>query len=454
MSADKKSPPLIKKIIKKGHGGHHGGSWKVAYADFVTAMMAFFLVMWLLAISSEQGKAALVEYYKELTLSDAIFNGGVPENFELGQPGVLTGGCFELRQMGQELDEREKALDEREKALTDRRDSRPDMGATRPTDRDQNPDLTDLPEGVEGGEGSTEKGIAPGEGIDQGTAPGQGPGYQLPSVTPGHGSGSAEQARQAKEQLVNDLYTAVNNSLGNGGGTEGQFMVEYVPGGLKIQLLDKEGRPLFVSGQPRLTPLAQLILTTVAERLSTIPNKIAIEGHTDAVATISQEMTNWELSTARASAARRFLSRHGINDQRLTMVAGYASTLPLPGTNPTDPINRRVAIMIWDEPPKPDQTVETGPTEPPNFYQNGTREPQGTPQREPQRVQPNGSQSVPPPAAGGQVNQPRQPQPSVPRPATPQTPARPSQESLEQMLLEETLRKAASPDTSTSGPPL
>ncbi|MDR0620265.1 MAG: OmpA family protein, partial [Deltaproteobacteria bacterium] len=304
MSADKKSPPPIKKIIKKGHGGHHGGSWKVAYADFVTAMMAFFLVMWLLAISSEQGKAALAEYYNELTLSDAVFNGGLPSAFDASsQPGILTGGCFELKQMGEELDKREKALDEREKSFTDRSDSRPDMGATRPTDRTQDPNLTDLPEGQEGGEGSTHTGIAPGEGIDpQGTAPGQGPGYRPQPVIPGMGSGTAEQARQAKAQLVNDLTTSVANSLGGSGGMEGQFMVEYVPGGLKIQLLDKEGRPMFVSGQPRLTPLAQLILTTVADRLSTIPNKIAIEGHTDAVATSSQELTNWELSTARASA--------------------------------------------------------------------------------------------------------------------------------------------------------
>ncbi|MDR2386635.1 MAG: OmpA family protein, partial [Deltaproteobacteria bacterium] len=237
--------------------------------------------------------------------------------------------------------------------------------------------------------------------------------------------GTAEQARQAKAQLASDLATSVSNSLGGEGGLEGQFMVEYVPGGLKIQLLDKEGRPMFVSGQPRLTPLAQLILTTVSERLSTIPNKIAIEGHTDAVATTSQELTNWELSTARASAARRFLSRHGITDDRLTMVAGYSSTQPLAGTNPTDPVNRRVAIMIWDEPP----------------------------QAEPQAPTPTPQPQATPPAAGGSSVSPSQPQRPL-RPATPQAPQRPSQETLEQMLLDETLRRAATPDTGTSGPPV
>ncbi|MDR2367746.1 MAG: OmpA family protein [Deltaproteobacteria bacterium] len=428
MSADKKSPPPIKKIIKKGHGGHHGGSWKVAYADFVTAMMAFFLVMWLLAISSEQGKAALADYFENLSLTDAIFNGGLPSAFDPSKesPGILEGGCFQLKEMGKELDEREKALDEREKALTDRSDSRPDMAATRPTDRPQDPNLTDLPEGQEGGEGSTQTGIAPGEGADtQGAAPGDGAGYQ---VTPGMGQGTAEQAREAKARLASELTTAVANNLGGAAGVEGQFMVEYVPGGLKIQLLDKEGRPMFVSGQPRLTPLAQLILTTVAEKLNTIPNKIAIEGHTDAVATTSQELTNWELSTARASAARRFLSRHGITDNRLTMVAGYSSTQPLAGTNPTDPVNRRVGIMIWDEPPQPEPQA-----------------PEPTPAPEPE------TQAAP--SAGGPATPPRQPQ-QPPRPATPLlAPQRPSQESLEQMLLDETLRRAATPDGAPSGPP-
>jgi hypothetical protein len=163
-----------------------------------------------------------------------------------------------------------------------------------------------------------------------------------------------------------------------------------------------------------------VILGTVAERLKTIPNKMAIEGHTDSVQTLSQELTNWELSTARASAARRFLARHGITDDRLTMVAGFASTQPIPGTSPTDPVNRRVAIVIWDQPVKP-----SGAPPPPS--------PQPGPSA---------------PAAGA----PAAAQPQRPRPRPRQRQARPSQESLEQMLLEETLRKAAEPGANTAGP--
>jgi chemotaxis protein MotB len=418
MSADKKNPPIIKKVIKKGHGGHHGGSWKVAYADFVTAMMAFFLVMWLLAISSEQGKAALAEYFNELTVTDAVFNGGEPTVFEGNNSrGVLLqGGCYDLNQKGQELEQRAAQLDELEKSLSDRRDERPDQGATRPTDRPQDPNLTDLPEGQEGGEGSTQTGVAPGEGYAE--------------VEPGMGqAGSSAEAQAAKGKFISDLESAVKGGLGGAGlegaSLSGQFMVDSVPGGIRVQIMDKEGQPIFMSGQPRLTPLAMVILGTVAERLKTIPNKLAVEGHTDSVQTLSQELTNWELSTARASAARRFLARHGITDDRLTMVAGYASTQPLPGTNPTDPVNRRIALLIWDQP------IEA-------------------PQAPPAPPEPSSPEVTPP--AAGEAPQAAPAPPPRPRPRPRPVPQRPSQESLEQMLLEETLRKAAEPDATTTGP--
>jgi chemotaxis protein MotB len=416
VSVDKKRP-IIKKVIKKGHGGHHGGSWKVAYADFVTAMMAFFLVMWLLAISSEQGKKALEEYFNSLTMTDAVFNGGMPSAFDASNPspGILQGGCFDLQRMGQELEEREKSLTERENALTDRHDDRDNAASTLPTDRPQPPDVTELPEGVEGGEGSSQRGVAPGSGPTP-----------VPNVTPGMGTAeNSAEALKAKADFATGLKQAVDGALN--GQADDQFLVEIVPGGLRIQLMDKEGRPMFVSGQPRLTPEALAILKTVAERLQTIPNKIALEGHTDAVATSSQELTNWELSTARASAARRFLGRQGIADDRLTMVAGYSSTQPLPMTNPTDPVNRRIAIMIWDEKPKPGETPAASGSQTPPSLDPRTGQPG------PPLVRPN-------PRPGG-GRRPGGPPPEV------------SRESLERTLLEQTLSQAATPDASTAGPP-
>jgi chemotaxis protein MotB len=408
-----KNRPIIKKIIKKGHGGHHGGSWKVAYADFVTAMMAFFLVMWLLAISSEKGKEALADYFQNVTMADAIFNGGLPQAFDPSKsPGILQGGCFDLKNLGRELEEREKALQERENALSDRRDERDNAATTLPTDRPQPREATELADGQQGGEGAKELGVAPGGD----------PTPHLPA-RPGMGeAASSDEARQAKAAFAQELKKAVDNALS--GQAEDQFSVESVPGGLRIQLMDKEGRPMFVSGQPRLTPEALAILKTVAERLLTIPNKIALEGHTDAVATISQELTNWELSTARASAARRFLGRQGVADERLTMVAGYSSTQPLPRTNPTDPVNRRIAIMIWDDDLK-HLPGFTGPNS-------------------------SANQSLDPNLAPGQSGSTSRPV----RPTPPPPPSKPSPEALERSLLEQTLRHAATPDASTAGPPI
>ncbi|MDR1607044.1 MAG: OmpA family protein [Deltaproteobacteria bacterium] len=442
-----KNRPIIKKVIKKGHGGHHGGSWKVAYADFVTAMMAFFLVMWLLAISSEQGKEALAEYFNNVSMTDAVFNGGLPAAFDPSSPspGILKGGCYDLKNMGRQLEEKEKDLIERENALTDRRDERDNAAASLPTNQPQNPDLKELPAGQEGGEGANERGVAPGGD----------PTPNLP-VQPGMGPAqSTAEAQQAKKMFAQELKSAVDKALT--GQADDQVSVESLPLGLRIQLMDKEGRPLFVSGQPRLTPEALAILKTVADRLLTIPNKIAIEGHTDAVATISQELTNWELSTARASAARRFLGRQGIADDRLTMVAGFSSTQPLPMTNPTDPVNRRIAIMIWDEdvtptppgPPRaapaPEKTPETGPA-------SLSTSPQARPQAPPQGGSQGGFQGGSSISPNGQA--PNQPARSQPRRQETPKPSHVPPETLEKMLLDQTLSQAATPDASTAGPPL
>jgi chemotaxis protein MotB len=83
-TAGSNQPPIIvKKIIMEQHAGHHGGAWKVAYADFVTAMMAFFLLMWLLGATNEKQRKALADYFaptlvemrKDSAGSDGLFGG-------------------------------------------------------------------------------------------------------------------------------------------------------------------------------------------------------------------------------------------------------------------------------------------------------------------------------------------------------------------------------------------
>jgi len=197
MSSDKK-PPIIKKIIRKGHGGGHSGtSWKVAYADFVTAMMAFFLVMWLLAISSEQGREALADYFNELSMTDAVFNGGLPSAFTEGgakRPGILEGGCFKPKSDGEATVDPE-AENEAVQAQ---------IMALLQASQQLVKNLESLPAGEEGGEGSGDAGRSDSPPGAQPGAPGQGGGEggplspddeALKKRTPGPGAGRAGQFR-------------------------------------------------------------------------------------------------------------------------------------------------------------------------------------------------------------------------------------------------------------------
>lgn len=387
MSGDKK-PPIIKKVIKKGHGGHHGGSWKVAYADFVTAMMAFFLVMWLLAISSEAGREALADYFNQLTLTEAIFNGGMPSAFTEGgatNPSVLEGGCFSPRQDGDATIDPE----------TQSEAMKAQMAALLATTQTLLQNLDSLPEGTDGGEGSGDVGR-----------------YDTPPPL-------TAQEQEFSDQLMHEVQSNLGSEAAS------QVMVENVKGGLRIQIVDHDGHPMFRSSGAGLTDEAKAILDVVAQRLLQIPNKISIEGHTDALSFAGQRMTNWELSTARASAARLYLSQQGIEDSRVTMVSGFAATQPLPKTSPNDPINRRLSIMIWDDgsPASSSGAAAESPKGADNSAQ-GDKKTTLTPPplpKTPPKVQGDRHKAV-------------------------------TNEELERQLIDETMDEAATPDLSTVGP--
>lgn len=245
---------IIKKVKKGGHGGHHGGSWKVAYADFVTAMMAFFLLLWLITMSSPEKRAKVATYFKSFSLFEKSGT-----SMMLDQPGGAvgeSGGSFKLDK---------------------------DMGKG-------GSDVSPTPEGVK------------------------------------------EQLKQAIETRLSDV--------------KDQVLVDVFEGGVKIELTDKEGKTMFPLGGSELTPQARRILKVIIENFKDSNNKIAIEGHTDALSYSSGRYTNWELSTERASAARKELEAYGLNPDRLSRVAGYAATAPLVRDNPSDPRNRRISILL------------------------------------------------------------------------------------------------------------
>lgn len=258
MSA-KGQPIIIKKGKKKGHGGGHGGAWKVAYADFVTAMMAFFLLMWLLNMTSAEKKMQLTTYFKTVTVFQSM-----------GQSFLNKGAA---------------ALD-----------------SSSPANK------------------------------------------QVPSSTLPSGKVVNMSAKQ--EDLKEKLKKAVEKKLSD---VKDQVAIDVFEGGVKIQIMDKDKKPMFPVGSSELTAEGKKILAVIADNIKDLTgSKIAIEGHTDSLAYSSNRYTNWELSTDRASAARKELEVDGLNPDMLAKVAGFAATDPLIKDDPTDPRNRRISILIYN----------------------------------------------------------------------------------------------------------
>ncbi len=252
MDDHSQQPIIIKKVKRGGHGGHHGGSWKVAYADFVTAMMAFFLLMWLLSMTSPEQKAQLSNYFT---------------NFSVFQ----SSGVSSIKKPA---------------------------------------DIFDQP--VEG--------------------------VRMLIRNPGE-----SEEGMSSEKLVKKLKRAVAEKLE---AIQDQILIDIVEGGVRVQIVDAEGHMMFSLGSAEPTEEAKKILQLVSENIKGLNNRIAIEGHTDAAPFAGGQMTNWELSTARASAARRELERNGLVSERIARVVGYADQELYVKTDPRDPKNRRISIIL------------------------------------------------------------------------------------------------------------
>jgi chemotaxis protein MotB len=251
---EERSQPIIIKKIKKKHAEAHGGAWKVAYADFVTAMMAFFLVMWLLAMVAPEKRAAVSEYFQHYN----IF--------------VESGTSF--------MDKTSQVL------------NKPDKGF---------------------------------------------------SISPHDLSKGAGVGGLTSEDLVKKLKNAIDEKLKS---VKNQVLVDIVEGGVRVQIIDAQGSTMFPLGSAEPTEKAKEILRIVAENILNVPNRIAIEGHTDAAPFKGDQTTNWELSTARASAARRELERNSVEVSHIARVVGYADQELYVPDNPRDPRNRRISIIL------------------------------------------------------------------------------------------------------------
>jgi chemotaxis protein MotB len=286
MAEEAGRPIIVKRVVKRGGDGHHGGAWKVAYADFVTAMMAFFLLMWLLNATTEKQRKGIADYFNPSIPLARISGGG---------EGMLGG---------------ESVLVERWRA-----------GGEAPEDPVAAPD----PRGEEDG--------AAGRSAASG---GQGPGAFDAAYRD-------EQARL--EAVARELESAVSNAAA---GLARHFVVHMEPEGLVIELVETGERPLFESGSAEPSPRLRELLAILVPLIGLTTNPVAIVGHTDARPFGSGLYGNWELSSDRANAARRAMSALGLPGERIARVSGRAATVPLTD-DPGDPENRRIAITLLRE---------------------------------------------------------------------------------------------------------
>ena len=299
--ANNNRPIIIVKRIKKGGAGHHGGAWKVAYADFVTAMMAFFLVMWLVTAVSKDKRAAIFEYFKNPSMESGKTVKPAPG--QMGPGGASTSPI----NLGGGLDA--------PRTLTSRK---PDIGA--------NPNLPVREQIVD-------------RKFDDKS-----------SDKPETEEQARERVKEAEhkklETLMEELKEAVSKSQALQPFKD-QLLLDITPEGIRIQIVDAQNRPMFDVGSARLRDYTQSILHELTPYLSSVPNRISITGHTDIRPYPGQGgYSNWELSADRANAARRALVMAGLPDAKIARVVGLSSSVLFDRQDPQSPINRRISIVI------------------------------------------------------------------------------------------------------------
>jgi chemotaxis protein MotB len=298
---DEKRPIVVVKRYKKGGAGHHGGAWKVAYADFVTAMMAFFLVMWLVTAVSKDERAAIFDYFKNPSMEPG--KSSKPAPGQMGPGGASTSPI----NLGGGLD-----------APRTTTSATPGIGTVMTSPA---PPIKKSP--------------TPEEIADQ---------AKLEAMAKAEAEAVLE--KKKLDSLMDDLKEAVAKSQALEPFKD-QLLLDITPEGLRIQIVDAQNRPMFDLGSSRLKPYTTTILKELCSYLNTVPNRLSITGHTDVTPYAGiTGYTNWDLSTDRANAARRALESGGLSTHRVARVVGLSSSVLFDKANPRNPVNRRISIVV------------------------------------------------------------------------------------------------------------
>lgn len=288
--ADEKSgeqPIIIKKVVKGG-GGHHGGAWKVAYADFVTAMMAFFIVMWIIS-ASEETKKNVSNYFDNPGLFSFV-TGKMTVPVDLG-----------LKNVPGKMDGERKGDGSGKDPVLDPMDNRDTYHAIKEAIKEK----------------AIEDSIEAAKRLEQ-TA------KQIKDFVT-----NLKEERQDLEEVLNSIVISQKDE------------------GLRIDLIETNDNYFFKVGSAEIKNDIKIVLEELAFEIGKLPNYVTIEGHTDARSFgKNATYTNWELSSDRANAARSYMTKYGLWDGQIKKVVGYADQFLRVPENPFDNKNRRISILI------------------------------------------------------------------------------------------------------------
>ena len=348
-------PPVI--IIKKkkgGHGGHHGGAWKVAYADFVTAMMAFFLLLWLLNVTTDDQRQGIADYFDPSNIARSTSgSGGVMGGRSAGSPGQMSSpssrfsldqrmpGRPEPAEDSDNIDDGD--IDEIVDVLTEGfNDGLDDEAIARLLGGLSEAQLAEFLSGL------TDTELAGVAGSDAALT------ERLGEAVAAAGGISPEALAEALERQEQAMFDMAEQELRQAIQANPELhelaeslLIDQTPEGLRIQIVDQDRVSMFPSGSANMFERTRHLMEMVAQVIGQMPQPISVSGHTDSTPFRTRvSYDNWDLSTDRANASRRAMETAGLDPERVALVVGKADTEPLFPAEPDSPRNRRISIVL------------------------------------------------------------------------------------------------------------